>query len=163
MSQCLPTHEFRWVPLDQLDVIDVTQIADDAEQGCILEVDLHYPARLHDSHNGYPLAPEKMKITGDMLSPYAKSLLEELNLSEASVEKLVTSLHDKQHYVVHYRNLKLYQALGLEVTKIHRALTFGQSAWLKPYIDFNTDKRKKAKNDFEKDFFKLMNNRQVYS
>ena len=74
------------------------------------------------------------------------------------VEKLVANLHDKTEYVIHIRNLK--QALNhrLVLKKVHRVIKFNQNAWLKPYIDMNTDLRKKAKNDFEKDFFKLMNN-----
>ena len=158
MSQALPTHGFQWLSEEEIRKLDISQVTDDANVGYILEVDLEYPSSLHDLHNDYPLAPEKLQITKDMLSPYAKSLLEELHLSEVSVEKLVPNLHNKTKYVVHYRNLKLYQALGLKVVKIHRVMAFHQSLWLKSYIDFNTEKRKLAKNDFEKNFFKLMNN-----
>jgi hypothetical protein len=87
-----------------------------------------------------------------MLSPYCQQLLEDLNLGSVAVPKLVPNLNDKTNYVVHYRNLKLYLALGMEVTIIHRVLVFQQSPWLKAYIDFNTERRKCAANDFEKDF-----------
>ena len=65
---------------------------------------------------------------------------------------------DKKNYCIHYRNLKYVLGLGIEIEKVHNIISFDQKAWLKPYIDFNTDKRKEAKNEFEKDFFKLMNN-----
>ena len=74
------------------------------------------------------------------------------------VEKLIPNLRDKKNYVLHYRNLKLYLNLGLKLRKIHRALEFSQSNWLAEYIHFNTQKRAKAKNAFERDFFKLANN-----
>lgn len=93
-----------------------------------------------------------------MLSSYQKDLLTKLGMKEGSCTKLVPNLFDKKNYVVHYRNLQLYLALGMRLTKIHRVLSFKQSPWLKAYIDFNTSKRKVAKNEFEKDFFKLMNN-----
>jgi hypothetical protein len=68
---------------------------------------------------------------------------------------LIPTLKDKKNYVVHYRNLQLYIELGMKITKIHRILVFHQKAWLKTYIDFNSNMRKHAKNDFEKDFFQV--------
>jgi hypothetical protein len=99
-----------------------------------------------------------MKVAENMLSPYAKKLLEELELKCTSTEKLIPNLHPKEKYVVHYKKLKLYLSLGMRLTRIHRVMTFKQQPWLKTYIDFNTQKRKIANNEFEKDFFKLMNN-----
>ena len=74
------------------------------------------------------------------------------------VEKLVANLYNETKYVIHIRHLKQALNHGLVLKKVHRVIKFNQNAWLKPYIDMNTDLRKKAKNDFEKDFFKLMNN-----
>ena len=133
-------------------------IKKDSEKGFILEVDLKYPKELHDLHNDYPLGPEKVKVTNKMLSKYCKKFSDKYNISTGLVYKLIPTLGDKEKYVLHYRNLQLYTDLGLNVTKVHRVLEFNQSPWLKQYIDFNTEKRKNAKNDFEKDLFKLMNN-----
>ncbi|KAK3740309.1 hypothetical protein QZH41_010880 [Actinostola sp. cb2023] len=158
MSQPLPTHDFVWLSEYEVADFDVMEVADDSEDGFILEVNLEYPQELHDQHSDYPLAPEKMKVTSDMLSPYCQQLTEQLDLGGAPVTKLVPNLGNKTHYILHYRNLKLYMELGMKLTKVHRILGFAQSTWLKSYIDFNTEKRKHATNDFEKDFFKLMNN-----
>ena len=158
MSQPLPDSGFVWLIEDEIAELDVSNIADDSEEGYILEVDLEYPCNLHERHNVYPLAPEKMAVKADTLSPYCEQLADELHLKSASVSKLVPNLDNKTKYSLHYRNLKLYLSLGMKLKKVHRVLSFQQSSWLKSYIDFNTEKRKQASNDFEKDFFKLMNN-----
>ncbi|XP_065680704.1 uncharacterized protein LOC136094698 [Hydra vulgaris] len=128
MSKPLPTHGFEWMSKEDLKNWKSTS--------CILEVDLEYPEHLHDLHNDYPLAPERLKI----------------------VDKLIPNLNHKKNYIIHYENLKLYERLGMKLTKIHRGIKFEESAWLSKYIELNTNLRTKATNDFEKDFFKLMNN-----
>ena len=107
-------------------------------EGYILEVDVKYPKILLDAHSDLPFLPKRMKIN--------------------KYSKLVCNLYDKNNYVVHIRSLK--QALNYELVlkKVHRVIQFNQEAWLKEYIDMNTELRKQAKNYFEKDFFKLMNN-----
>ena len=158
MSQYLPTGGFKWMTEKQINKIDLTKYEEDSTRGIILEVDLEYPKKLHDLHNDYPLGAEKVKVTNNMLSDYSKKIADKYNISIGLVHKLIPTLSNKEKYVLHYRNLQLYIDLGLKVTKVHRVLKFDQSPWLKQYIDFNTEKRKNAKNDFEKDFFKLMNN-----
>jgi hypothetical protein len=158
MIQPLPEKHFDFLPEETLVDFDFMSVPDDADTGFILEVDLEYPSHLHDSHNDYPLCPQNIIIENEDLSPYTKTLAEKLNVSAASSKKLVCNLKNKTKYSIHYRNLKLYVNLGIKVTKVHRIISFTQSRWLKPYIDFNTEKRKVAKNDFEKNFYKLMNN-----
>ena len=131
MSMKLPTHGFKWMNKYELNNWE--------NYSCILEVDLEYPKELHDLHNDYPLAPEQIEMN--------------------KVEQLIPNLRDKEKYVLHYESLKQYLDLGLELTRIHRGIKFKESEWLKPYIDMNTKLRTKDNNnDFEKDFFKLMNN-----
>ena len=158
MGQYLPTGGFKWMSEKQIDKLNLAKYKKDSNKGLILEVDLEYPKELHDLHNDYPLAAEKLKVSDDMLSEYCKKIASKFNISTGLVHKLIPTLGNKEKYVLHYRNLQLYIELGLKVSKIHRVLEFDQSPWLKQYIDFNTKKRMDAKNAFEKDFFKLMNN-----
>ena len=142
----------------EISKINLGKYKADGKKGLILEVDLEYPQELHDMHNDYPVCPEKVTASKNMLSAYCKKIAEKYNISIGLVSKLIPTLRDKKEYILHYRNLQLYLDLGLKIKKVHRVLKFDQSPWLKQYIDFNTEKRKHAKNSFEKDFFKLMNN-----
>ena len=154
MSECLPYDDFRFLTDDEIKNFDYRSITDDAPSGFILEVDLDYPDYLHELHNDYPLAPESLLITKDMLSPFCRSF----NTKHIDAKKLVPNLRSKTKYVIHYRNLKLYTSLGMVVTKIHRVLSFSQKPWMKSFIDFNTLKRRNAQNDFERDLYKLLIN-----
>ena len=158
MSQYLPTGNFKWMTDKEISKIDLGKYKADGKKGLILEVDLEYPQELHDIHNDYPVTPEKVKVSNNMLSAYRKEIAEKYNISIGLVSKLIPTLRDKKEYVLHYRNLQLYLDLSLKIKKVHQVLKFDQSPWLKQYIDFNNEKRKYAKNSFEKDFFKLMNN-----
>ena len=123
-----------------------------------MQVDLEYPKKLHKLHNDYPLAPEKLTVTNDIVSKYCIEIADKYEINIGDVKKVIPNLGNKTKYVVHYKNLQLYLSLGMKLTKIHRLLRFKQSDWMKTYIDFNTRKRMCATNDFEKDFFKLMIN-----
>ena len=135
MSQPLPTRGFHWVDIKP---DKVSKLAKRKSKGYLLEVDVHYPKELHDSHNDLPFMCERMKING--------------------VEKLIPNLYDKKRYVIHIRALDQALKHGLVLESIHKAIEFKQLAWMKEYIDFNTKLRTAATNDFEKDFYKLMNN-----
>nr|DAC81386.1 TPA_asm: PolB [Parasteatoda house spider adintovirus] len=159
MMSHLPTKDFRWSENLELSADDILNMSDEQEEGMIIEVDLEYPTEIHDLHSDLPVAPEQLKVSSDMLSPYSQRVASELSVSDPSnVSKLIPNLRDKNRYVLHYRNLKLYLKLGLKMKKIYKILLFKQEAWLQPFINFNTEMRKKATNSFDKDFYKLMNN-----
>ena len=140
MSEKLPTHGFKWLSGGEMKKLFNNRVIQVWEKiPCILEVDLEYPENLHDLHNDYPFCPEKVKCKN-------------------GVEKLIPNLNDKTKYIIHYKNLIQCLRAGMKLKKIHRGIKFVESEWMKPYIDKNTNLRAKAKNNFEKDFFKLMNN-----
>ena len=95
---------------------------------------------LHDSHNDYPLAPEKIVVQEEWLSPYCKFIKNIYNITSDTTTKLIPTLNNKQKYVIHIKNLKLYYDLGMKITKVHRVLQFNESKWLELYITFNTKK-----------------------
>ena len=138
MSQKLPTGGLNWVDASEFTPDKTDSFANCDSEGYLLGVDVNYPKELHNPHNDLPFMCEKMVIN--------------------KVEKLVPNLHDKKNYVIHIKALNQALKHGLILKNVHHMIKFNQSAWLKPYIDFSTKFRKKAKNDFKKDFFKLMNN-----
>ena len=135
MSQPLPTGGFKWVDVNPN---EISELATRTDKGYLLEVDVSYPKELHNPHNDLPFMCERMEING--------------------VEKLVPNLRDKKNYVIHIQAMNQALQHGLRLDGIHQAIEFDQSPWLKSYIDSNTQLRMAATNDFEKDFFKLMNN-----
>ena len=146
MSQPLPYKDFKWCSSSD---IDLNKYDENSSEGIILEVDLDYPQELHDLHNDYPCAAEKIKVTHDMLSAYCSNIKDQHKITSGQVSKLIPTLGDKKNYVLHYNNLQLYLSLGLNLKKIHRVLKFKQKTWFKHYIDFNTKMRTQAKNSFE--------------
>ena len=120
MSEYLPYGQFKW--LKNVDEFDVMSINEESEIGYFLKVNLEYPDELHELHNDYPLAPEKLVVSNDMLPKYCKRIADEYDIKVGNVKKLIPNLGNKSKYVLHYRNLQLHLSLGMKLTKIHRAL-----------------------------------------
>lgn len=140
MSFKLPWGNFTWLTGEELANVDVQSLDDDGETGYVFEVDLDYPANLHDWHNDFPFCPEHVCPPD---SKYAK---------------LTPNLTDKKNYVIHYLTLKQCLNKGLQLRSIRRGMKFSQSNWLKSYIDFNTRKRSESANEFFVSFYKNMVN-----
>lgn len=146
-NQALPTGGFAWMSEEEMHECEEQlwlgkrlPYENDDVQSCVLEVDLDYPESLHDNHSDLPFCPtHRIPAAGKN-------------------KKLIASLYPPRKYVLHYRNLKQALEHGLKLVKIHRAIKFNQSQWLKQFIMLNTNLRTHATNDFEKDFYKLMNN-----
>ena len=119
MSQYLPTGNFKWMTDKEISKLDLGKYKADGKKGLIREVDLEYPQELHDIHNDYPVDPEKVKVSNNMLSAYCKKIAEKYNISIGLVSKLIPTLIDKKEHVLHYRNLQLYLDLGLKIKKVH--------------------------------------------
>ena len=131
MSQKLPVNSFEWIENTSHFNDDFTKdYNEESDKKYFLEVDVQYLEKLHELHNDLPFLPERMKIE--------------------KAEKLVGNVHDKTEYVIHIINLKQELNLGLVLKKVNRVIKFNEDAWLKTYINMNTDLGKKAKNNIEK-------------
>ena len=139
MSKKLPVDGFKWIDDLTMFTEDFIKIYDEeSDIGYMLVVDVEYPKNLHVLHSDLPFLPERMKIN--------------------KCSKLVCNLNNKENYSVHILVLKHVLNHGLKLTKVHSVIEFRHESWLKTYTDLNTGLRKDAKNEFEKDFYKLMNN-----
>ena len=138
MSKKLPVNGFKWFDSNKINEDFIKNYDGNNDKGYILEVDVKYPKRLHELHSDLPFLSERMEVN--------------------KFKKLVCNLFNKKKYVAHINVLKQALNHGLKLKKIHRVIEFNQKEWLKPYIDMNTELRKVAKNDSERDLFKLMNN-----
>ena len=159
MSQYLPSGHFYWVDEAGWAQMDWQATSPTDPFGYIVECDLEYPAELHDLHNDYPLAAERVQIEVEMLSDTQVEISRHYARARLGKNvKLVTNLMTKTKYVVHSANLKFYLDHCLRLTKIHRVIRFAQSPWMASYIEMNTAMRAAAQNEMERDFPKLMNN-----
>ena len=120
MSQKLPVNGFKWVEnTSEINEEFIKNYDENNDKGYILEVDVIYPKELHDLHIDLPFLPKRMKID--------------------KCKKLVCNLRNKKKYVVHIKSLKQALNCGLKFKKVHRIIEFNQEAWLKLYIDMNTE------------------------
>ena len=138
MSKKLPVNRFKWIDNKEINEDFIKNYDESNDKGYAFEVDVKYPKILHKLHSDLPFLSERMEVN--------------------KCKKLVCNLFNKKIYVAYINTLKQALNHGLKLKKIHRVIEFNQEAWLKPYIDMNTELRKLTKNDFEKDLFKLMNN-----
>ena len=153
MSQPLPYDEIKFDKNIKLE--DILNTPDDSDIGYFVEADLRYPDNIKQRTKNFPFAPVNKKINPDDFNDYMKEIRPD---NYTPTKELICDWSDKKNYLVHYRMLKFYVRHGMIVNKVHDIMSFKQSKWLEKYKNFNTQRRNKAKNDFEKDFYKLLNN-----
>nr|DAC81368.1 TPA_asm: PolB [Orchesella springtail adintovirus] len=166
MTYKLPLCDFEWVEGQELEEISrggkgfITSLEDDDDYGYFFEVDLCFPPETHELFNAFPPAPYKRSVDYTELSPLQQYYADILQISDASLgnKRLVTDLHNRTKYKVHYRVLKLYLQLGVELVRIHSAIRFFQSDYLSEYINDLATRRALAKSKIEQNFYKLLGN-----
>lgn len=155
----LPTHNFHWLDKKKIKKLDWKTLDTEGDIGYVLEVDLHYPKKLHKLHENFPLAPQNIEIDYQNLSPFAKeSLFRTSNAKKYTDVKLSATFHDRKNYIVHFKLLKFYLSKGLILTKVHKVVSFIQKPFIKPFIEMCTVERQKSKSKFEQDQFKKVAN-----
>ena len=159
MSQTLPYDEIElWHDHPDLYMKKMEEMlitSDDSDVGYFVELDLRYPDNIKEKTKNFFFCSEKRKINPDKYNDYMNNTKPQ-NYTKA--KKLKYHWTDKKIYLILYRMLKLCVRRGMVVDKIHEVVSFEQSKWLEKYFSFNTQKRNRAKNEFEKDFYILLNN-----
>ena len=153
MSKPLPYDEIKFNR--DVKLKDILNTPDDSDIGYFIEVDLTYPDNIKEKAKNFPFAPVNKNIYPDNFNDYMKKFKLD---TYTQTKKLISDWSDKKNYLVQYRLLKFYVTHGMIIDKDHEIISFRQSRWLEIYIYFNTQKRNQAVNDFEKDFYKLLNN-----
>ena len=153
MSEYLPYDEIKFDKNVKLE--DILNSPDNSDTGYFIGVDWKYPDNLKEKTKNFPFTPENKKINLDGFRDYMKEFIPDTYTQN---KKLICGWSDKKNYVIHYGVLQFYVRHGMEVEKVHTVISFKQSKWLEKYINFNTQKRNKAKNEFEKVFNILLNN-----
>ena len=166
MNKKLPLNGYKWADRSIFTSDFIKNYDDEGEKGYLLEVDIEYPKELHSAHEDLPFLPEKrFKVVKEFehkvskeINKAHKKVYKTFNITREPDNKFIATLQHKNKYVLNMSTLKQALNHGLCLKEVHRVTEYNQANWLKPYIDKNTALRKKAKNEFEKDFFKLMNN-----
>ena len=153
MRQYLLINNFKWVKNVDKTEQKLMRIKNNSSTGYVIEVYLEYPQEVHDIHNDYPLAPEKINILEEWLSDYCLRIENVHNITTGTVKKIVPNLMNKNDHVIHYRNLQQCLESAMKLKKLHRILKSKQSDWMRSYIDFNSQKRTISNNEADKNFF----------
>ena len=152
-SQYLPYDEIKFD--NKIGLEDILNTPNDSDNGYFIEVDLTYPNNIKEKTKNFPFAPMNKKIILDNFNDFMKDIKPDTYIQSS---KLICDWSDKKKCLILYRKLKFYIRHGMIIDKVHNIISIRQSRWLEKYISFNTQKRNKVKNDFEKDFYKLLNN-----
>ena len=165
MTQPLPSGDFRWMDAGEVKEVQAALMSDDlsclnldgSQRGMTLEVDLHYPERLHDAHNDYPLCPEMLTPQQDWLSPLQLELQKKFDIGEPQQRKLMGHFYDRKRITIHWYALRLYLQLGMRLTKVHSIIAYRQSEWLKSWVQGNAEQRAQSATEVRRKLYKDMN------
>jgi hypothetical protein len=156
--QALPASDFRYLSKTEVENFDIFGVHP-ANKGYSILCDLKYPPEIHEKTQQFPFCPETSKVTQAMLSQHQLELLNKYYEGHyVETTKLLLTHGDKKEYFCYIKNLQFYLHHGMVLEKIHAIIEYTEIAWLRDFIEHNTEKRKLAKSDFLKNLFKLANN-----